>query len=177
VYDVTDRGSFNSIRNWVGQIQQVPRGHRGGGSRAAHHFLFVCGQHADVHVNKILIGNKCDMDDQRVSVPRPLLLLLRVARQRHEHARRWCPTKKERSSRRSTAYSFSRPAQRTTSKSTRCAPSSPILLPLALSSVQQGFVAIAREVKNRLIADGPAAVRTGLHTPGKGEKRSGKACC
>jgi L-lactate permease len=23
VYDVTDRGSFNSIRNWVGQIQQV----------------------------------------------------------------------------------------------------------------------------------------------------------
>jgi len=23
VYDVTDRGSFNSITNWVGQIQQV----------------------------------------------------------------------------------------------------------------------------------------------------------
>mmetsp|Transcript_11113 Transcript_11113/g.16732 ORF Transcript_11113/g.16732 Transcript_11113/m.16732 type:complete len:202 (+) Transcript_11113:89-694(+) len=44
VYDVTDRGSFNSIRNWVAQIQQ----------------------HADVAVNKILIGNKCDMDEQRV---------------------------------------------------------------------------------------------------------------
>lgn len=44
VYDVTDRGSFNSIRNWVGQIQQ----------------------HADVHVNKILIGNKCDIEEQRV---------------------------------------------------------------------------------------------------------------
>mmetsp|Transcript_37507 Transcript_37507/g.101644 ORF Transcript_37507/g.101644 Transcript_37507/m.101644 type:complete len:248 (-) Transcript_37507:178-921(-) len=44
VYDVTDRGSFNSIRNWVGQIQQ----------------------HADVHVNKILIGNKCDIEDQRM---------------------------------------------------------------------------------------------------------------
>lgn len=44
VYDVTDRGSFNSIRNWVNQIQS----------------------HADVHVNKILIGNKCDMDDRRV---------------------------------------------------------------------------------------------------------------
>jgi len=44
VYDVTDRGSFNSITNWVGQI----------------------GQHADVAVNKILIGNKCDMEDQRV---------------------------------------------------------------------------------------------------------------
>jgi hypothetical protein len=24
-------------------------------------------QHADVNVNKILIGNKCDMQDQRVS--------------------------------------------------------------------------------------------------------------
>lgn len=44
VYDVTDRGSFNSIRNWVGQIQQ----------------------HADVAVNKILIGNKCDMEEHRV---------------------------------------------------------------------------------------------------------------
>jgi Ras-related protein Rab-8A len=44
VYDVTDRASFNSIRNWVGQIQQ----------------------HADVHVNKILVGNKCDMLDDKV---------------------------------------------------------------------------------------------------------------
>ncbi|TYZ59772.1 hypothetical protein PybrP1_007655 [[Pythium] brassicae (nom. inval.)] len=44
VYDVTDRASFQSIRNWVGQIQQ----------------------HADVHVNKILIGNKCDMTDDKV---------------------------------------------------------------------------------------------------------------
>ena len=33
-----------SIRNWVAQIQM----------------------HADVNVNKILIGNKCDMQDQRV---------------------------------------------------------------------------------------------------------------
>ena len=43
VYDVTDRGSFNSIRNWVSQIHQ----------------------HADVHVNKILVGNKCDMEGDR----------------------------------------------------------------------------------------------------------------
>ena len=34
VYDVTDRRSFESIRNWISQIQQ----------------------HADVHVNKILVG-------------------------------------------------------------------------------------------------------------------------
>ena len=26
---------------------------------------FVCAQHADVAVNKILIGNKCDMDEDR----------------------------------------------------------------------------------------------------------------
>uniref|UniRef100_A0A7S2V1J6 Ras-related protein Rab-8A n=1 Tax=Fibrocapsa japonica TaxID=94617 RepID=A0A7S2V1J6_9STRA len=43
VYDVTDRKSFNSIRNWISQIQQ----------------------HADVHVNKILCGNKCDMSEER----------------------------------------------------------------------------------------------------------------
>lgn len=44
VYDVTDRQSFNSIRNWVSQIDQ----------------------HADVHVNKILIGNKCDCTSETV---------------------------------------------------------------------------------------------------------------
>lgn len=44
VYDVTDRRSFESIRNWISQINQ----------------------HADVHVNKILIGNKCDMLDEKV---------------------------------------------------------------------------------------------------------------
>ena len=45
VYDVTDRRSFESIRNWISQIQQ----------------------HADVHVNKILVGNKCDIElDEKV---------------------------------------------------------------------------------------------------------------
>jgi len=43
VYDVTDRQTFASIRNWIAQIQM----------------------HADVNVNKVLIGNKCDMNDQR----------------------------------------------------------------------------------------------------------------
>lgn len=45
MYDVTDRNSFNSIRNWVEEIDK----------------------NADKHVNKILIGNKCDVED-RVSV-------------------------------------------------------------------------------------------------------------
>jgi Ras-related protein Rab-8A len=43
VYDVTDRQTFLSIRNWVAQIQM----------------------HADVNVNKILIGNKCDIVEGR----------------------------------------------------------------------------------------------------------------
>ena len=38
-------GSFNSIRNWIGQIQQ----------------------HADVNVNKILVANKYDVVDRAVS--------------------------------------------------------------------------------------------------------------
>ena len=45
VYDVTDRDSFNAIRGWVDQIDK----------------------HADVNVNKILIGNKCDMSQRKVS--------------------------------------------------------------------------------------------------------------
>jgi len=44
VYDVTDRRTFQSIRNWVYQIHQ----------------------HVDVHVIKMLVGNKCDMLDERV---------------------------------------------------------------------------------------------------------------
>lgn len=45
VYDITDRNTFNNIRNWVAQINL----------------------HADVNINKILIGNKCDLIKQRVS--------------------------------------------------------------------------------------------------------------
>ena len=41
---MTDRRSFDSIRNWISQIQQ----------------------HADVHVNKILVGNKCDITEEKV---------------------------------------------------------------------------------------------------------------
>ena len=40
VYDCTDKQTFQSIRNWVAQIDM----------------------HADVNVNKILIANKCDME-------------------------------------------------------------------------------------------------------------------
>lgn len=44
VYDITDGSSFASIRSWLSQIKQ----------------------HADSNVNKLLVGNKADLEDQRV---------------------------------------------------------------------------------------------------------------
>jgi len=47
VYDVTDESSFNNIRNWIRNIEQ----------------------HASDNVNKILIGNKADMNESKRAVP------------------------------------------------------------------------------------------------------------
>ncbi|KAG4948159.1 hypothetical protein JHK86_041398 [Glycine max] len=47
VYDVTDESSFNNIRNWIRNIEQ----------------------HASDNVNKILVGNKADMDESKRVVP------------------------------------------------------------------------------------------------------------
>jgi len=44
VYDITDEKSFGNIRNWIRNIEH----------------------HATESVNKMLIGNKCDMEDKRV---------------------------------------------------------------------------------------------------------------
>ncbi|CAF2047301.1 unnamed protein product [Brassica napus] len=48
VYDVTDESSFNNIRNWIRNIEQ----------------------HASDNVNKILVGNKADMDESKRAVPK-----------------------------------------------------------------------------------------------------------
>ncbi|KAG8651308.1 hypothetical protein MANES_07G112400v8 [Manihot esculenta] len=45
VYDVTDESSFNNIRNWICNIEQ----------------------HATDNVNKVLVGNKADMDESKRS--------------------------------------------------------------------------------------------------------------
>ncbi|XP_009130763.1 ras-related protein RABE1d isoform X2 [Brassica rapa] len=47
VYDVTDESSFNNIRNWMKNIEQ----------------------HASDNVNKILVGNKADMDESKRAIP------------------------------------------------------------------------------------------------------------
>jgi len=44
-YDVTDENSFKNIRNWVKQIEQ----------------------NAQTNVCKVLVGNKCDRDDRKIS--------------------------------------------------------------------------------------------------------------
>mmetsp|Transcript_9567 Transcript_9567/g.16782 ORF Transcript_9567/g.16782 Transcript_9567/m.16782 type:complete len:217 (-) Transcript_9567:55-705(-) len=46
VYDVTDRGSFENIQNWVGQIKN----------------------HAENNISKVLIGNKSDVDPSERAV-------------------------------------------------------------------------------------------------------------
>ncbi|CAK8561512.1 unnamed protein product [Lathyrus sativus] len=47
VYDVTDEASFNNIRNWICDIEQP----------------------ASDNVNKILVGNKANMDESKRDVP------------------------------------------------------------------------------------------------------------
>ncbi|XP_009762534.1 ras-related protein RABE1c-like [Nicotiana sylvestris] len=47
VYDVTNESSFNNIRNWIRSIEQ----------------------HGSDNVNKILVGNKADMDESKRVVP------------------------------------------------------------------------------------------------------------
>jgi small GTP-binding protein len=51
-YDVTDENSFKNIRNWVKQIEQ----------------------NAQTNVCKVLVGNKCDREDRKVSYDEGLQL-------------------------------------------------------------------------------------------------------
>ena len=43
VYDITDRQSFQDIENWLEEIQK----------------------HASPNVAKLLVGNKCDLENER----------------------------------------------------------------------------------------------------------------
>lgn len=63
VYDITSEKSFDNIKNWIRNIEEVKR------------FSSVCFfydriyslsfQHASAEVERMLIGNKCDMQDKR----------------------------------------------------------------------------------------------------------------
>ena len=43
VYDVTDKESFRAVENWITELEK----------------------HASENVNKMLVGNKCDLEDKR----------------------------------------------------------------------------------------------------------------
>lgn len=114
VYDVTDRRSFESIRNWISQIQQ----------------------HADVHVNKILVGNKCDMLHEKV-----------------------VSTEEGQKLAKEFGIDF-----------WECSAKNDI-------NVEQSFISIARDVKDRLVTDGgggPTNNRVNLKSPQGPAK---KGCC
>lgn len=51
VYDVTDQESFNNVKQWMNEIDR----------------------YANEKVNKMLVGNKCDLTSKKVSPPLPPL--------------------------------------------------------------------------------------------------------
>jgi Ras-related protein Rab-8A len=91
-------------------------------------------QHADVHVNKILIGNKCDMDDQRV-----------VSFEEGKQL----------------ANEYGIQFFETSAKNDM--------------NVEKGFTTVAREVKDRLIADGPGRQLQGQKLQGAPKEK--RSCC
>lgn len=60
VYDITSEKSFDNIKNWIRNIEEVKE--RKNIFQARTDFLF---QHASAEVERMLIGNKCDMNDKR----------------------------------------------------------------------------------------------------------------
>lgn len=116
VYDVTDRRSFENIRNWMSQIQT----------------------HADVHVNKILVGNKCDMLEEKV-----------VSTEEGEGL-----------------------AKEFGMEFSECSAKTDI-------NVDQSFLTVARQIKNRLYKDGmnsPSGTN-GMKIHKKSTQKSKKGCC
>jgi len=139
VYDVTDEKSFGNIRNWIRNIEQ----------------------HATESVNKMLIGNKCDMVDKKV--------LLSSAQQFFGLSYSFvvCFIETERGQALADEYSIK--FMETSAKNS--------------INVDQAFINLAQDIKKRLIDSdnggaGPGAPGKGDVTldGGKGKADGGKDC-
>ena len=63
VYDITSEKSFDNIKNWIRNIEEVSdKTNERTNERKE---TFESFQHASAEVERMLIGNKCDMDDKR----------------------------------------------------------------------------------------------------------------
>lgn len=67
VYDVTDEQSFQNIRNWIRNIEQHGNHHQPPTNHHDndHQWVYMDEIAAD-NVDKILVGNKCDMESEKV---------------------------------------------------------------------------------------------------------------
>lgn len=75
VYDITNEKSFDNIRNWIRNIEEV-RNRADAGENKHEVFISFCEsvvwihfclfyQHASSDVERMVLGNKCDMNDKR----------------------------------------------------------------------------------------------------------------
>jgi Ras-related protein Rab-8A len=76
VYDITSEKSFDNIKNWIRNIEEVRTRVLTLSKQQFGWFLLCFLQHASAEVERMLIGNKCDMQDKR-----------QVSREKGEHVR------------------------------------------------------------------------------------------
>lgn len=68
VYDITNEKSFDNIKNWIRNIEEVTTVHFQSSepsSDLSELITTVLLQHASADVERMILGNKCDVNDKR----------------------------------------------------------------------------------------------------------------